>query len=160
MQSENKDIDKLFWGLMCLGVAVIIAMVVLSGCDSQTSKPEANPDTSHDAETETDNTVTAGDNSIVELQEIITNVQKTMNEILQITMQSQKSASTNAEKIESLVNNINNTNNSSWLMFGIVVIVMGGCVSLIIVLMKMKIRIERAIASPHNTLTKDQYKSL
>lgn len=152
--------DKLFWGVLFLAAAGILMLVLAcGGCDSQTARPEVSPETDTETDTETENTATAGDNSIIDLQEIIVTMQQTINEIKQVTMQTQKSAATSADEIDTLVNNIDNTHNSSWLMFGVVLVLIAGGVVLIIVLMKMRIRITRAIDSPDNSLTREQYRA-
>lgn len=154
---NNKRAGK-FWAVM------LWLPILLMGCDSQGQKQIAAMkellQPVQKAATDTQQAVKGNANQLQTItdnhQELITTIHKTIN---QNQEQYQKSARATAEHIDTLIQKTNNTTNSSWMVFGIIIGSMAINALLIIMVIKTKVRINRAIRSEDNTLTKEQFRS-
>ena len=138
--------------------------ILLIGCESQGQKQIAAMkelfQPVQKAATDTQQAVKGNANQLQTItdnhQEMFTSIHKTIE---QNQLQYQKSAAATAEQIGTLIQNTNNTQNSSWMVFGIIIGSMAINAALIIMVIKTKVKISRAIRADDNTLTKEQFRN-
>ena len=153
---------KPIWYVM-LGLCFFIMLCFLVGCESASAKlSQAMRDdiaAIHKVVVDTDNKVEGNANVIKTIndnsQMTITAIQKTQEEINQ---QIQKGAGVSSDKIDRLEQKVVNTSNSSWLVFGIVALLVA-LLAVCIVLLSTRAKIKRVINSPLNPLTAEDFKN-